>query len=660
MNLKKKFVVGAASVALIAGMGVTPAFAADVHLPNGTQVVRLSGEDRTATSVAVAEKRMKDSPVTTAYIVGYNAVVDAAAAGALTDGVILVAPKDKSGQLLLGNTMLNSAQLSQVTKLVAVGGEGVVPKSVLDNIKKFDTKITSTDRIDGKNRYETSVAIAKKAFATSTATNIYLARGDNPVDAMAAGAILGGPVVLVNPSGTVDPSVPAYYKASGVKADNVIVLGGEGALADAQVQQVVGQHETVSPWEFAASEADLKKAIQKAAIAYLGHDAWQDTATDLQPDPEKPNYGLFGLADTVNDVAGTLQDPRLIEVPSAALTAGDAAKAFTGYKTTYDILNKNVVGINGAYNVKKATLDKELADAIAAGSKFTLGQSQGAAATAPTLTALDEAVKAMYGIAAVAPTATTKGTNDGNFVATGVTLTNADATPYAFNEKGELTGLNQAWVNKFNKAATDAAGTGVVSVAGTYVESTVPKGVAGSLNAIIADKAADGKSATDAADADKQRINWFVLNELANKQLATQKALTDSAKADLAAAVAKYQTRPWEKVVTQAKGVKRIIGADRYETSALISYYATTKTGTPTTEVYLASGADNNLIDSVVAGQLTKGSIMLVPTKPELTEQTGLELKRLAKVNATINGFVIGGTAAVSDDTLKAVAAAMK
>ena len=658
MNLKKKFVIGAASLALVAGMGVAPAMAADVFLPNGTMVQRLAGEDRVATSVAVAEKRMKDNAVTTAYIVGYDAVVDAAAAGALTDGVILVAPKDKSGQLLLGNTMLKSAQLKNITKLVAVGGTGVLPDSVLDNIKKFDTKIAKTERIDGKTRYETAVNIAKRAFASTTPANIYLARGDNPVDALAAGAINGGPVLLVNPSGTVDPAVPAYYKASGVSADNVIVLGGEGALADPQVQQVVGDHESVSPWEFAASEKTLKEAIQKAAIAYLGNATWQKMPKELQPNPDKPDFALFGLGSTVTITTPSLQDPR--KITTDELAAGDGAKAFTGYKTTYDILHKNVVGINGAYNVKKAKLDQEIADAKAANTKFTLGASDGAAATAPTTTDLDAAFKAVYGMDVVAPAATTTGkTVDGTFKATGIKMTNADKTAYLFNDKGEFVGLNQALIDSINKAATDAAGTGVVS-ATTFVKSTVPDGVAGSLNAIIADQSAGGKTAADKGDTDGQRINWFVLNDLANKQDATQKALLDSAKADLDAAVAKYLTRPWEKVVTQAKGVKRIIGKDRYETSALISYYATTRTGTPTDEVYLASGEDMNLIDSVVAGQLTKGSIMLVPAKAELAEQTKLELKRLAQVNKTINGFVIGGTGAVSDDTLKAVAAAMK
>ena len=57
MNLKKKFVIGAASVALVAGMGgvAAPAAVAAPSLPGSISVLgRLAGMDRVSTSLEVA------------------------------------------------------------------------------------------------------------------------------------------------------------------------------------------------------------------------------------------------------------------------------------------------------------------------------------------------------------------------------------------------------------------------------------------------------------------------------------------------------------------------------------------------------------------------------------------------------------------------------
>lgn len=74
---------------------------------------------------------------------------------------------------------------------------------------------------------------------------------------------------------------------------------------------------------------------------------------------------------------------------------------------------------------------------------------------------------------------------------------------------------------------------------------------------------------------------------------------------------------------------------------------------------YLASGDDAHLADSVFAGQLQKGTILLVPTDGELNTLTKLELARKGAqkfanpMGETIFGsqvFTVGGKAAVSDD----------
>ena len=660
MNLKKKFVVGAASLALVAGMGVAPAMAADIHMPNGSLVQRVAGDDRVATSVAAAEKFVKDakgeSPsraITTAYVVGYDAVIDAATAGSLTDGAIIVAPKDKGDQLLLGKTMADSADLKGITTLVAIGGTTTVPDATIDNIKKFNSAIVKTERVDGKNRYETAVNIAKRAFKNANPTNVFLTSGTNPVDALAAGSLKSSVLLPVNVYGDVDPVLPAYYKASGVGADNTYVLGGTGALSDEQAQKVIGSTEKINPWAFEKTVAELKKDVQLAAIKYFGTDAWQKGETGLQPDPDKADFGFFGLADSGGAVAGTLQDVRKVtDVPKTAVT--NAADVFTGFKGTADKIEQNARELQTLGNTKKSTLDAEVAKALKGAATPWKAGGTCVTPTMATVTALAGAYADYYGIAEVLPTLSCT-TVAGKDV---YSVTNASKASYTVDADGVFTGLNTAVIEKINKDAKDVAATAAVGKTGEAPASDYPKGAADSLMAIVAQE--HGIKSDDA-----DTINWPVLTELANAQAKTQRNLEELYKAELAKAVAAYEAHSASDIVAQAAGVKRIAGKDRYETSARLAYWGVRFNAVPTTELYLASGEDTNLIDSVVAGQLNKGAIVLVPKTGELPESTkthmGWLITYTKAAGASLTaGFVIGGTGAVSDDMVKAAVSALK
>jgi len=617
MNLKKKFVIGAASLALVAGMGVAPAMAGGIYLPNGNKVERLSGPDRVETSLEAAKARMEQSTVDTAYIVGYDAVVDAASASSLKDGVILVAPKDRGGQLLLGKAMKDDAKLSGISKLVAVGGTAVVADSVLDNIKKFDDSITETSRVDGKNRYETSANIAKRAFAAVSVNHVFLTRGDNPVDALSAGSLNAfagkmGPVLLVNPSGTVDKSIVDYYRSTGKSAGAVLVLGGEAALSDAQVKQVVGESQSISPWKYAETEESLKLKLQKAAIEYLGHKTWQGMENDLKFDTDGTPSALFGLDDNASlATEGQEKDPRKIEAKKIT----DPTKAFAGFKPTLAKYDIYATKIDGLYKTAKAELDEAVNNAVKATT-----------AAANVEAAIKAKFEALYGTGSFEAT-----TIDGASPNVKVKVQGA----FNVDKKGNLTGLNKAFIAKLGK---------------DYATSEDAK-IKEALK-VKDDTLAGAPGANDPKNLEK-------FNEILKADFSKQKALTAASKAKLMNAIAAYQARPWAKVITQPEGVMRIVGKDRYETAALISYFATKDMSKNTVKnVYLASGADNHLIDSVVAGQLIDGSIMLVPGA-DLSDETKLELARLAKMHVTIQGYVIGGKEAVSDDAVMAVAKAM-
>ena len=300
MNLKKKFVIGAASLALVAGMGVAPAMAAIVPLPNGGEfnldAQRLAGDQRLATSMAVAAKAYKDkeNTVQTVYLIGYDAVVDAATAGMLNrnnldasvDGPMLSAPKDATTQKMLGAFIKKT--FPSVSTIVAVGGTATVPDADLKNVA--DAAGVASDRLNGKNRYETAVEIAKKAYPAG-ASRVYLTRGDNPVDALVAGTLEKAPVLLVNRDGDVDKSVVDYVKSLGiVDWKQVLVIGGEASLSKDQVAKVfkgadMPKMPEVTPWTAEEVKASYKAAVKSAAAVWFGQTGWQKTTANNTKTP---------------------------------------------------------------------------------------------------------------------------------------------------------------------------------------------------------------------------------------------------------------------------------------------------------------------------------------------------------------------------------------
>lgn len=91
-------------------------------------------------------------------------------------------------------------------------------------------------RIAGDSRYATAAAISATFWQPGQATTVYLANGDG-IDAVAAGASVDGPVLLV---GTGD-NVPAVTLAEIQRLAPVAVvgLGGPGAVTDAQLAAAV-------------------------------------------------------------------------------------------------------------------------------------------------------------------------------------------------------------------------------------------------------------------------------------------------------------------------------------------------------------------------------------------------------------------------------------
>lgn len=92
----------------------------------------------------------------------------------------------------------------------------------------------ATARLSGQTRFDTAVAVSRRAFPSSAAS-VYLARADEFADALAGGALTDGPVLLVPSAGAVPASVLAEIRR--VQPREVVALGGTGAVGASVLQQ---------------------------------------------------------------------------------------------------------------------------------------------------------------------------------------------------------------------------------------------------------------------------------------------------------------------------------------------------------------------------------------------------------------------------------------
>ena len=694
MNLKKKFVIGAASVALVAGMGVAPAMADPINLIGAAtydpSTHRIAGKTRIDTSIAAAKARLEGTDLSTAtsiYLVGYNAQVDAATAGQISEdkGVVIYAPSDQSEDSMKLYALKLMAEKPTVgsVQLTAIGGKGVISDEALKVLKDTMGLTKTPNRIGGKDRYETAAKLAGNATFSNTGTDqnkrVYLANGQNFVDALGAGAIEdGAALLLIPPSGDIPQALQDAFKTiktnatwadNAAQAKDVVVLGGEGAVPTAQVDKLLGVSSADVPtkqWEAAAMEAEAKKAVQLAYIKYHGQKAWEEG------DPTKVEEG-FGLG--VNPYSGTPsgQSEDLVNDDALkGLSGGDQAKAFVGYAEGVSAYTDKTNGIEPKVNKGVALAKDALQRAFTAakgtakvsdlnsnGLAYAFQQLYGVpVTTAASPSTASDYLAGVFTFVDADPEDTD--TSEANFVLDSMDLTKVPAPDVNAGVADPATGKTDGSDDTKNTYSLTKLAADTLAAAGLPSDDTIPS------------------SSTN-------KVNYIKLQELvtANAKAATD--LAANAKAEL-----KTATDTYNAIKNAMSGIKtgnftRVSGANRYETSAALNWYLYFFAPPATASymsfadtkpvVYLASGEDSHLADSVVAGQLTGttygGPIMLVPTTGEINADVAANLAALGKrdnkpADTTVddpvtadNVWGIGGTGAIADEVLGAAAKAV-
>lgn len=189
-------------------------------VPDGPELGRIGGANRYATAVNISRHRFAGVGAESVYLARGDVFFDAMAGGALTDGPVLLVP---SCQGVPSTVAAEIARLDP-QRVVALGGT----TSVCDASLATAADGRATDRLGGANRFATAASIAHEAFPQGS-DRVYLALGDNVPDAIVAGTLPDGPVLLTDPNRTT-VSQATRQAILDLDAQQVVALGGATSL----------------------------------------------------------------------------------------------------------------------------------------------------------------------------------------------------------------------------------------------------------------------------------------------------------------------------------------------------------------------------------------------------------------------------------------------
>ncbi|WP_346847831.1 M4 family metallopeptidase [uncultured Clostridium sp.] len=199
------------------------------------QINALIGTDRYDTAV-----RLSKGQFTTA-----NTVM-IANGGALADGLAAtpLATFKKAPLLLTEASGLPEGTKGEIKRLgaknaIIVGGSGVVNDSVIKDLKALG--VTNVERIGGKDRYETSLEIAKYIDKNCyEVSKVVISNGHGEADALSIASVAGRDkmaIVLVEKD-TIPTKVYSWLQSESLQ--NAYIIGGTGVVSDNVLSKVNG------------------------------------------------------------------------------------------------------------------------------------------------------------------------------------------------------------------------------------------------------------------------------------------------------------------------------------------------------------------------------------------------------------------------------------
>ena len=194
----------------------------------GYTVRRIAGKSRYDTSIQVAaEVGIQNEIILTTGKDSPDALSVAPYAGIKQIPILL------TKQNSLPDEVRNFVLEHSISKITIIGGEGAVSGNIIKELQELG--ITNIDRVSGKSRYDTSVAIATRFKDDLDISSLYFASGVSYIDALPGSPLAaknGAPILLVN-NGDLPASVVNFLQEELPATPNVNIIGGYGVISDA-------------------------------------------------------------------------------------------------------------------------------------------------------------------------------------------------------------------------------------------------------------------------------------------------------------------------------------------------------------------------------------------------------------------------------------------
>ena len=223
-------------VIILGGQGAVSAKVEDVLRNKGLSIARIAGSNRFDTAAKVAEALNEKTNTDTVFFAYYNGFADALSvshiAGIMGAPVLYVT---KDGDIDESTKSYLNSVKGKIKNVYIVGGTGVISDNMKIKIDSFIGKIS--ERVSGKNRYQTCVAINRRFNSFLTGQDIFIATGKAFPDALAGGVLAAktkSPLILAD--GVLVKEQEEYIKNH--KAEIVCALGGIGAVPQSIIDSI--------------------------------------------------------------------------------------------------------------------------------------------------------------------------------------------------------------------------------------------------------------------------------------------------------------------------------------------------------------------------------------------------------------------------------------
>lgn len=304
LNAKKAYLVG--------GTGVIPKSVESQLSLNGISVVRLAGNDRYDTALAVANSVGTSQGI---FVTSGQEFADALSVAPIASGkgmpLLLVPAVD-----LTPNEKTFLAK-SKLKRTVIVGGEVEVPMSV-------QNQFPAPERIDGADAYERNVALLQYFGDSINLATTYVATGEDFPDALPAAALAqkdNNALILVK--GNQIPASTRTYLANKV-IGQIQVFGGEGAISTTTESELAALPAYILRVENLTVNVQEKQTynLPKMVTIQTGQGDWQEVLVNWDlASVSTQKAGTYTYNGTVNGYSGKVVLTLIVEpLPSKADT----------------------------------------------------------------------------------------------------------------------------------------------------------------------------------------------------------------------------------------------------------------------------------------------------------------------------------------------------